>query len=333
MFKNKKFLFSLFISILFLYLAFGNLKFDQLAQSFTTINLWFLPLGVLIFFSGVWVRCLRWSYQLNHLKKQRLQKIMLPITAFTVLPSLTIGYFANNILPARAGELFRTFSWSKTSGMSKSAVLATIVIERLFDGLAMVSLALITSFFLPATKEMTFIIKIGAGLFLSIFCIAFLLVLFPALGEKVLQSITRYIPHQKTKDILLHLYHSFLDSFKLLPDIKSITVMYALSILAWLLEAMVFAITAWAFSIQLPYYALIFTAAIASLWTLIPSSPGYAGTFDFATIQSLNLFAITPEIAGSYTVVLHLILWLPITVLGGFYAWKEGVTFSRVKKK
>src|SRR6266851_7583401 len=84
--------------------------------------------GVAIYFVAVWARAWRWHYLLRPLK---------PISTRRMFPIVTIGYMGNNIYPARAGEVLRAYVLRREEGVPVSASLATIVIERIFDGVVM----------------------------------------------------------------------------------------------------------------------------------------------------------------------------------------------------
>jgi uncharacterized membrane protein YbhN (UPF0104 family) len=72
---------------------------------------------------------------------------------------------------------------------------------------------------------------------------------------------------------------------------------------------------------------------IVNLATTIPSAPGYVGTFDAPGIAVLSAYGVSPDIAASYTIVLHVALWLPITVLGLYYFGKESLSWSNIEQQ
>jgi uncharacterized membrane protein YbhN (UPF0104 family) len=75
--------------------------------------------------------------------------------------------------------------------------------------------------------------------------------------------------------------------------------------------------------------------AVVTLATTLPSSPGYVGTFDTPGIATLTAYGVSKTIATSYTLVLHAALWLPITLLGFYYLYREGLSwrdFSRAQE-
>jgi uncharacterized membrane protein YbhN (UPF0104 family) len=92
-----------------------------------------------------------------------------------------------------------------------------------------------------------------------------------------------------------------------------------LSALAWICEGSVFALVAHGLNFSGDAIGPWFAAATGTLATLIPSSPGYVGTFDFFTMQALMAYGASASVAGAFAVVVHTILWLPLTIAGFVY--------------
>ena len=91
-------------------------------------NYWWIAPGVVAYFIGVWARTWRWHYLLRPIK---------PIPLKTMWPVVVIGYMGNNIYPFRAGEVIRAYVLKRKESVSISASIATILVERIFDGLVM----------------------------------------------------------------------------------------------------------------------------------------------------------------------------------------------------
>jgi hypothetical protein len=128
--KKWQFWLGVLISILFLWLALRGLKLGDFWGAMQKANyIWLVP-GILVYFVGVWVRAWRWHYLLGPIKK---------IPTKTMFPVTTIGYMGNNIYPARAGEVLRAVVLKRKEGVSVSASLATIIVERIFDGVVMLA--------------------------------------------------------------------------------------------------------------------------------------------------------------------------------------------------
>src|SRR5258707_12168381 len=128
--KKWQFWFGVVISILFIRLSVRGLKLNEFWGAVKQANYWWLIPGIAVYFVGVWVRAWRWHYLLKPIKE---------IPTRNMFPISTIGYMGNNIYPARAGEVLRAVILKRKEGVSVSASLATIIVERIFDGVVMLS--------------------------------------------------------------------------------------------------------------------------------------------------------------------------------------------------
>jgi uncharacterized protein (TIRG00374 family) len=100
------------------------------------------------------------------------------------------------------------------------------------------------------------------------------------------------------------------------------------SVIIWLLETGKYWFVMHAFPFQVSFFALMLLNGIANLATTIPSAPGYIGTWEAVTKAVLVAYAVDPAVALGYAVVLHVALWLPITLLGAYYLAREGIKWS-----
>jgi uncharacterized protein (TIRG00374 family) len=163
--KNWQFWLGVLISVVCLWLALRGLHLDQFWGTVQSANYWWLIPGVGVYFIGVWVRAWRWHYLLGPIKK---------IPTKTMFPITTIGYMGNNIYPARAGEVLRAVILKRKEGVPVSASLATIIVERIFDGVVMLAFVFVN---LPELAKLTGssgfvgniqqVAVIGTGVFLA----------------------------------------------------------------------------------------------------------------------------------------------------------------------
>ena len=126
--KRWKFVFGVAISIVFLWFSLRGLHLQAVWHYIQVANFWWILPAVAVYFAAVWARTWRWHYLLRPLKSVPLKRLF---------PIVCIGYFGNNVYPARAGEVIRAFVLRRNEGISVSASLATIIVERVFDGLVM----------------------------------------------------------------------------------------------------------------------------------------------------------------------------------------------------
>src|SRR4030043_1286303 len=128
--KRWQIWFGILISAIFLYLVLRKIDYPQLWQILKSANYWWLIPGVAVYFVALWGRSWRWHFLLRPLKA---------IPTPTMFPIVTMGYAFNNIFPARAGEILRSVVLKHEEGVPISASLATIIIERVFDGIVMLA--------------------------------------------------------------------------------------------------------------------------------------------------------------------------------------------------
>ena len=126
--KRWQFWLGVLISALFIWIALRGLTLDRFWETVRAANYWWLLPGIAVYFVAVWARAWRWHYLLRPIQSVP-TRAMFPITA--------IGYMGNNIYPARAGEVLRAVVLKRHHGISISAALATIIVERIFDGVVM----------------------------------------------------------------------------------------------------------------------------------------------------------------------------------------------------
>ena len=104
------------------------------------------------------------------------------------------------------------------------------------------------------------------------------------------------------------------------------------SVVIWLLETVKYWFIMQAFPFEVSFFALMLMNGVVNLATTLPSAPGYVGTFDEPGIEILKLFGVEGNIAAAYTLVLHVALWLPITILGGYFMIREGLSLSALNQ-
>ena len=325
--RRWHFLAGVAISLLFLYFALRGLQFGDVWETLKGANyLWLIP-GVLIYLVGVIARAWRWHYLLRPIKS-------IPTT--TLFPITAIGYMGNNIYPARAGEVLRAIVLKKFEGVAISASLATIVVERVFDGIVMLGFVFLN---LPELARLTvssgFIGNIqtlalwGAGAFLGVLVLFLLAGMYPERTIWFVKWISRYVIPARFRDQVIGLAESFLGGLAALRSPRDVLMIFFTSIVIWLLETGKYWFVMQAFPLEVSFFTLMLMNGIVNLATTIPSAPGYVGTFDAPGIAVLQAYGVDKAIAAGYTLVLHVALWLPITALGAYYMARLGIKWDQ----
>jgi uncharacterized protein (TIRG00374 family) len=325
--KKWQFWLGMLVSAVFLYWAFSKLEWQDFWSSIQQANYWWLIPGVLVYFVGVWIRAWRWHYLLGPIKKIPTRK-MFPIT--------TIGYMGNNIYPARAGEVLRAVILKRKEGVSISASLATIIVERIFDGVVMLAFVFIN---LPelaklAGSDSGFVGNIqslalwGTAAFMGALIVFLLAAMFPKLTLRIGDWLIGRLLPVRLREKVSGILHKFLDGLAALRSPFSILMVFLTSVIIWLLETAKYWFVMHAFPFVVNFFTLMLLNGIANLATTIPSAPGYVGTWEAVTKAVLVAYAVPEGVALGYAVVLHIALWLPITLLGAFYLAREGIKWS-----
>lgn len=297
------------ISLLFFFLAARSVEWEKVFSGFKGVVPGFLFLTVLFFFASLFFRAFLWKVLLSDKKK---------IPWFSAFESILIGYMGNNVLPLRMGEFMRAYSVGKKEGLSKSLVLASIILERLLD---LLSLLIFLGMLLLATPLMEWLL--AGGLLVFLFLILMMIFLYFLASDRgrfislVVRPLEYFPAHlsEKVKQIV----HSFVEGLALIHGTPQALKAVLLSLLSWSLMILSFYFCLKAFRIPLPFTAPLLLMVVLNIGIMIPSSPGFIGVFQYLCIVSLSFFDVPKETALSFSVVLHATQYFPVTFLGWFY--------------
>jgi uncharacterized protein (TIRG00374 family) len=324
--KRWQFWAGVLISVLFIWLALRGLQLNEFWQTIKSADyLWLLP-GVALYFVALWVRAWRWHYLLKPIKV---------VPTRTTFPIVAIGYMGNNIYPARAGEVLRAVVLKRRECISISASLATIIVERIFDGVVMLGFVFVN---LPELARLTTdsglvgdiqtLALWGAGAFIGALVVFLLAAMFPHVSARVGRWAIDHLLPDRFRQRASDLMQRFLDGLESLRSPLNVLMVFVTSVFIWLLETGKYWFVMHAFNFSVSFFALMLMNGIVNLATTIPSAPGYIGTFDAPGIAVLVAYGVDQAVAAGYTLVLHAALWLPVTALGAYYLAREGIHWS-----
>lgn len=245
---------------------------------------------------------------------------------FPVTPlwhATAVGFMANNLLPARAGELARAYLATRQLPVSFATALASIAVERVFDGLVMVALLTAAiaapSFPRHATvggAALSQVAAWGAALFLLMLGVAMLVAFRPApwlgFARRVLHAAlpARYAARLSVAA------EGLVAGLAVLKHPRRFAAVVAWSLVLWVVNGLSFAVCFQAFGLAVPWEAAYLLQGLIGFGVALPSSPGFFGPFEAVTRATLGLYAIGPDQAVSYAVAYHLGGFVPITLLG-----------------
>ncbi|MGA2821134.1 MAG: lysylphosphatidylglycerol synthase transmembrane domain-containing protein [Anaerolineales bacterium] len=329
--RNWRLWLGVLISVGLLYFPLRSLRFDQVWQVLKgAAYIWLLP-AVAVYFVAVAVRTWRWHYLLRPLKS---------VSPVKLFPIVTIGYMGNNIYPARAGEVLRAYVLRRNFSVPISASLATILVERVFDGVVMLMFVFVN---LPELAGVTGnsglagsirdVALLGAAAFFGALLIFLLAAMYPATTARVLRALLQKALPRRWREPVEPLVEKFLAGFASLRSPREALGIFVTSVIIWLLETSKYYLVMQAFSFRVSFFALMLMNGVVNLATTLPSAPGYLGTFDTPGIAVLEAFGVPSAPAAGYTLVLHAALWLPITALGAWFMTRQSLSWGKVRKE
>lgn len=311
------------ISAFFLWLALRGLDLGAVGREVGSAQFFWLVPSVLVYFVGVYIRTWRWDYMLRPLKH-------IPVSR--LFPVVVIGYMGNNVYPFRAGEILRSYVLFRREDVPVSASLATVIVERVFDGLVMLLFVFVALPFAPLPANAQWVrttVNLASIGFFAAMAVFFFLAARPAFALDLVTKMTTPLP-DGFQMRLLDFAERFLGGLESLRNFRNVIMIFVTSIIIWLLETAKYWFVMQAFDFNVPFFVLMLMNGIVNLATTLPSSPGYVGTFDTPGIATLTLYGVQQSVATAYTLVLHAALWLPITVLGFYFMIREGYSWGEL---
>ncbi len=328
--KRLNYLIGFIVSAVFIGLFIRKIHPGELLAALREANYGYvLPLLLANIFS-LFFRSLRWKYLLSPIKSIPLARLF---------PVAVVGFMANIIFPARSGELVRAYIIGKKEEISSSTTMATIVVERLFDGFMVVLLFSLTFlFFLSPQKGGGGGLGEGirvAGYFFIFFCVVLLLFLLELKrkGSTVMNLSRRILtplPSIMAQKII-RLLESFSKGLAVLNNGREILVVSLSSLIIWAVYILITYFLFLAFHIPLSLMAAVFIQLVLAIGLSLPSAPAFIGTFHWACALGLIYLKVPAGYAQSYSILLWFIEIFPAVFLGFVFLWREGFSLKKIK--
>ena len=311
------------MTVLFLFLFVNAIDIRNTWSELIKVNYVLLIPAIAVYLISVYFRSIRWRYILTPIE-------VLPI--LNLYKVVSVGYMANNLLPLRLGEIVRAHYLGQKEGVSRVSAFATIAVERIFDGVALLFIGGMTAIFLPVMSIVEGLGSVAglpwwapaAGLSLP-FIAASVFMISSSYYYNSLKVLVDKIADMFPSNIGEKLRTSsdlFLRGFVVVHGPKRLMSVFLLSMPVWLMEALMYYFIAMSFGFEQQFGFIrligivILVLVVSNLITAIPSAGGGVGTFEVGSLTTLTVLGVDPSLSGAYTIVLHIALLLPITLLG-----------------
>ena len=335
---DRRFWLGLFASALFLGLLAWRVDLGGTVRALKEANYLFVVPGLGFYVVALVFRTVRWQIMLRPLRS----------VAFTRLfPVMVVGYMANNLLPVRLGELVRSYYVGQREDVSKSAALATIVVERVLDGVTLLLFLVVASVLLPGTglvrdlasdAGVPLLVLVGAmtAPFVAVVALLVVLVRWPEWLLRQVSLGAGLLPGGGQARVT-EMAALFVSGLAVLRDSRRLGSLLLLSLPVWLGEAAMYLVIGYGFGLTSPLggigvmaVAMLAVAATSNLALTLPASQGGIGPFEFFAAATLVVLGVQQEVAAAYAVVLHVALLVPVTLLGVVYLWAGKESLMRM---
>ncbi|OGP82807.1 MAG: hypothetical protein A2Z08_00800 [Deltaproteobacteria bacterium RBG_16_54_11] len=316
-------------SVVIVYLAFRKIDLRQLLENLQKANyLYLIPIVVIIFLSMA-LRAVRWGYLLRPIKK---------IGFHSLFESMIISFMANNVLPVRLGDFLRAYIIGRSERIGKSASFATVVLERLFDGLTVLGLLAVVLAFVelpPGNIPFKKGLMLGGYITMAICGFAFAILVIIKTRTRWFLKIVLFFTRPFSSKLAtrgISSVQSFRNGLLSVENTATMIIAFLYSLVIWAIFAYSIYLIGLAFGLKLSLAASVMVLLAICLAMMIPSTPGTIGPYHAAVAYALVLYNIPLEKALSLAIVFHAVNYIPITLAGFLYLGRHHLTLSKIQE-
>jgi uncharacterized protein (TIRG00374 family) len=299
---------TVLVTLAFSYIALRSIDLALAWRALRTSDYWWLALALVAFGLGNLARAYRWRSLFAQGRRPGIG---------VVTNAMMVGYLYNNVLPARAGEAARIVVLRQRSSTAPAEIVGTVVLERLYDVLAILVIFFAAEPWLPHVSWFGAAALAALVLAILIITAATLLAVY---GDRPLRLLLRPLGQlslfsaERLENTIAELTHGLSG----LRHLRLALEAFLWTITAWLLTALCAYLTSLAFHLHLPFACGILVSVAVGLGMILPSPPAAVGVFEGAALIALGAYGVPHSSALSYAVVLHLVNFVPFVLVGAF---------------
>ena len=310
------------VSALCVWLSMKDVHISEVLHALRGANPFGFVLVMLVTLGGFWLRAVRWQYFISAGRR---------IGLGSLFSATMIGFMANNVLPFRLGEFVRPWALARREHLSKTTLLATVVVERAIDMLTLLGIFGATMVVHPIAEntEAGRLVQWGARVLIGLCIVLTVFVVAAernrALASSLVRRLTTRLPLD-ARERVANMLERFLEGLGLFRDLRRLALVFALSFTMFLCFAFALSVSLWSLGISLPWYAGLVMLVITAIGIMVPAAPGYIGTLNIACTAGLALFGVGKVHSVPFSWFYFFSQWLPITAVGLVYLNREGLS-------
>ncbi len=320
---KKKLVAGILLGAVLVYLSVRGINFKDVADGLKTIRYGYVIAVLIILFLIQVLRSWRWGIILSPLEK---------VDQLSLFSVTSVGFLAIVAIPARLGELARPYLITNKSQIRITAAIGSIFVERVFDCLTVLLFFVFVLFFTPLPAWLINAGTVFLLITLSIFVAMIFMIIKRDMSLKALNSIFQKLP-EKYIVKLNHLFHQFIDGFKIITDVKLLIILILLSTLIWLMDVTAIYFMFLASGFTLPIAAPFIVMIILMIGITIPTAPGFVGNWHYSCILGLSLFGIPKTDAFTFSVLFHFLSIGIVVILGLMFLPFNKFSLSDLKQR
>ena len=306
------------VGLVYAFRQFNWLEFINLLQG---VNYWYLLAAVALQLGAVWFRALRWKWLLAPIKD---------ISTKILFDATMIGYFGNNVLPLRMGELLRAYVVSNNSSISTSKVIGTLIVDRILDFLAVMILAIFFLFFSNLIDIPRWIVIFSIILILGLFITILIIGNKNPDWELIRQR--KKVFQSKVGSKIYNIITNLISGLSVLNKAPKKIGIYGFIVLLWTMYYISFLLIIKGVNLELSIMNAGVLYVLLTLSISIPAAPGYIGTYHAACVAVLtNIYSISLNTSQTFAVLSHAVIFVPFVTIGAIFFVKNSMKFSKLK--
>jgi uncharacterized protein (TIRG00374 family) len=319
---KRKLLIGSIISGFFLYLALRGVQWDVLLEVLKEARLSYILPAVVAGLAGFYFRAYRWKFMLLAIK---------PIPTSRLFSVTMIGLMANNLLPARLGEIVRAHVIGHGERISRTASFATIVYERIVDVFSLLVLLWLVLTRIPGPPWLS-----RSAMWLLVGNVLLMIAMLAM--ERYRGVVTRLVSgisgrfSQNVRVKIDHATAGFLGGLAGMVQVRTFLPIALTSVPALAFPVLTIHLCLGALDIQVPVVASATLVVLIAIASMIPSAPAYLGTTQYASVVGLGFFGVGKTEALAFSMLFHALQFFPITALGLYFLWRSEISLREISK-
>ena len=301
------------VGVVLLVMLLRSVHLDQLAQAFSHVNPEFLLLALPFFLVNYLLKVPRWSLLYGSESP----------SWDTLFGAMNVGYAINTLLPARLGEVLRSYWVRDRSGVSMMRSLSTIALERVSDGVTLVIMLLLTAPTVAFPRRLLGSAVLVGAAFVVVLGVMIVLAFGATDDQHPLSRFLLRLEHGPMAPVARMLRQTII-GLQALRSWSSVLKLVVYTLIIWGANGVLVWLVLKAFHIDIPLTGGFLLTAVLNLGMAVPSTPGYVGVFEYLMVLTLSLYGVPHTNSVAAALGFHAIAFIPATIVGLIYIVRTG---------